>query len=464
MANPADVDMKAIVSDSVNTNPAEAAGAAVPPIPGRPPWKKNGEFEVPEGLTLGQFHWPREKGFPEQFAAIGINEQNHDFMSKFTMKERADGNMRRRVIDAFTRAVMHDSEMKQEALIRGGWVPLSKVVQIMQKTYEGTDNKLAKNDEFAYMLIYFFMATFRLEFRNKASDLNSSDEGDVRIDYTYLQRLDKTAYHEHSQPIMRAFGHVFKFIGEHIKKNKCPWKTETEYLEACKEATGIDFVHFTTKEICDWMQRQRSYEWTPDKVAWAFVLNFPYDCKLNLFHLIPICSDFPAIDFDFATLKPDTETMSRFYEWKLGSPKPGQSIQSFHSDLVMWKDSTQVGMESEIKRQANAWETVVNTKDTDVDKPPPDQEDDPQAKKAKTDVRDPSKWEDYNSRQWDSHQKPSYNQGDGKQWGAPMSNQTDNANWGDWKHTGTWGPSSSSATDNFKGKGKPQAEPRIGGF
>jgi hypothetical protein len=363
------------------------------------------------------------------------------------------------------RPLQHDSGLKSKAAANGGWVSIDDAVEIVISTY-GDKNpvpKYAKDRVFILKVIYEFCRTYRLEFRNKDIDANASEGGDVRIDNTYLERLGKSIYDQHAKPILRSVGHMFKFVQEYATKEKLPMETEDQFYEALSQATGINFHHFTTKEIAEWMQSRRNYEWDENKCAWALCLNFRYDCELEYFHFVPVCDDFPAVETDFSTMQPIAEQMQKYYIWKLGNPATGQSFRGFLQDLVEWKDCTQQGLEGEIKRRANAWETVGNTKGTDVDKPPSDPGDDQQSKKPKIYVQDPAKWEDRSKdRPWD-HQKP-YSQGDGKQWGAPMPKPADNAQWGQWKPQSNWAPSSSSATDNFKGKGKPQAEPRIGGF
>jgi hypothetical protein len=459
MASPSDVDMN-LMADQVTKNLAEVA-AMVDDEPA-PPWRKSA-YHRPEGVAESKYQWTKAQGVPDVYVEYGITEDACDFMDFFTDREKAaDKELKRKVINWGIRPLQHNARMKSRAG-EGGWVTIDEAVATVMANYANKKppQKRAQSQGFIRKLILEFIWSYRLEFRNKSIDDDASAEGDVRISAGYLKSLNKSPWDQHSKPIMRAKGHMFKYARDYGISEKLPMETDDEFHHVLATATGINFREFSMRQISEWMQTDYSYEWDEDKCAYALLLNHKYDTQLGYRHFICLCDNFPPEDTDFSTMQPNAEQMSMYRIWKLGSPVAGQTYTSFLQDLIEWKDCTQQGLEGEIKRRANAWDTTT-TKDPEQKDPDPDKDDQPDAKKSKTTyVQDPTQWQDPATWENPAGQKPyTYT-------GQQNYSRTANSNWG-WGSFawGPPGPSSGSAGDSYsKGKGQSdRGKQRIDGF
>lgn len=455
-----DPQLAAAASAAMNVDaPAVADASMVDPLQDAP-WKK-GEFDRPEKIEGSNFHWTKDMGIPPELAYFGLTEQSIDFPG--FLRLRSDQGFKKRYMDAFCRFAHHSDLMKWLAEPKEGWVPIEELLNLIKFAYEQTDNLFGKEDSLLraqFLMIWIW--TYRLQFRNRSMDSGASEHGDVRIEQGYLLQLEKSLWMQHAKPVLRSIGHRFKMAVKAIANANLKEGDVEEAWQIFRSKTGLqDLPDLNFQDLSDVLQQRTRWGWDQWVIAYAFCINAKYDQLLGCEHFEPQANDFPGIDYDWSSLKPTEQDMSKFLGFRLPGPKKGQSWASYASDLAAWKDANEPSMEAEIKAQKDAWPVQGQDKKSDKDPHPDDQA----SKKHKKEPQNPDMWQTWPNVKSTAQTPVTYSGGWSQDWGGKSHQSTPGWNYA--SEPNQWGKgkdshASSSRSAAFQNKDSSTSDDRGG--
>ena len=424
------------------------------------PWRK-GEFDRPEKIERSKYHWTKDMGIPQELAQFGLTDSTIDFPGFLRLS--SDKGFKKRYMDAFCRFAHHSELMKWLAEQMEGWVPIEKLLNLIKFAYELTDNLFGKEDSLLKtQFLMYWIWTFRLQFRNKSTDTGASEHGDVRIEPGYLLQLEKSLWMQHSKPVMRSSGHRFKMAVKPIANaNLEEGDVEAAWMIFRKHTGLQDLPEVNFRDLSDVLQERTGWGWDQYVCTYAFCINHKYDQLLGCGHFEPQANDFPGIDFDWSSLKPTEQDMSKYSGFRLPGPKKGQSWASYASDLAAWKDANEASMEAEIKAQKEAW--PVQGQDKKSDKDP--HSDDQASKKHKKEPMNPDNWQNWSADRSSAQTPVPYSAGWNQTWGGKNNQSTPGWKFGTGAEPWTKGKDSnaaSSRSDAFQNKDSSASDDRGG--